>query len=324
MKTALTALPSKLGGFWGTLGPKEKWSSIAVAAGILVVTTIFFVRSETPAVNEAPAPALVDEPTTPSFPPVDEPLSVLFTENRVLAPDNGSKSIALMNVDDAPFLVTEKSIVSLKTQESIAAPESIHLATAMNDLDAIFMLGESGSLYLYSVTNKKLQSNALPLPAGAKIDALGAYLTYLYVLDQKAGVIYRFPRAEGGFGAPVTWSKESVDSGENHAFAVYENIVTADTKGSLVLYARGKNTGTAFGGTRLFYSADALAFDTKTGDLLALDRYNKRIIRWSATGTLLAQYYQESFADAETFSVSPDGSELFVSNQSSSSAWKIQ
>ncbi len=326
MRSALASLPKKATGFWQTLAPKEKWSILGVASAIFVVVLVFLISTkETPsAVMESPADAQTEISNETIFPPADEPLSTLLSESHALLHNIDTRPIALLAVDDTSFLVTEKNIFNLRSQESTPTPESLRLATDMDDLDGIFALGESGTLYLYRVSNKKFERSSLPLPAGARIDALGTYLTYLYVLDQNTGTIYRFPRAEGGFGAPVTWSKESIASGENKAFAVYENIATADAKGSPFLYTRGKNTGVTFGGTRLFYSADALAFDTKTGDLLILDRYNRRIIRWSATGTLLAQYYQESFADAAAFALSPDGNEILISNQNSTSAWKIR
>lgn len=314
-----------LAGFWRTLSPKEKWSVIGVSVAIAAVGVIVVLRSEevAPLAQDA-QPAPEERVIAPVFPPADEPLATLLSGNRLLFPSNNSRSIILATINDGAFAVTERAIINLKTQESVASPETLRLATAMDDLDAIFAVGESGTLYLWSAITKKFEKNTLPLPSGAGVSAIGSYLTYLYVLDQNTGTIYRLPRAEGGFGGATTWSKESINSGESAIFAVYENILLADTSGKPVLYARGRNMGVNFAGPHAPISIDALAFDTRSGDVIALDRRAKRIIRWSATGTLIGQYYHESFSNIETLAVSPDGSEVLVSSQGATTAWRIQ
>jgi hypothetical protein len=105
-------------------------------------------------------------------------------------PGNGSPTIALLNLNDTPILITKKSIVDLKTQASTTTPESVRLVAAMDDLNALFVLGESDTLYLWSIITKKFEKNTLPLPTGTTIDALGAYLTYLYALFKQESSLF--------------------------------------------------------------------------------------------------------------------------------------
>lgn len=312
-------------GFWQTLSPKEKWSIIGITGTIAIVSAIAVLRPETevPTAQDV-QPTPEENIAVPVFPPADEPLATLLSGNRLLFPTNNSRSIALTTLNGVTFVVTERTITNLKTQESVATPETLHLATGMDDLDAIFVIGESGSLYLWSAVTKKFERNTLPLPSEAEVSAIGSYLTYLYVLDQKMDTIYRFPRAEGGFGGATTWSKEPIDTNNPGAFAVYENILFADTSGKPVLYSRGRNTETNFTGPLAPVSVDALTFDTRSGDVIALDQGSKRIIRWSATGALIGQYYHESFGGVEAMVVSPDGTEVLVSEKGATTAWRIQ
>ena len=312
-------------GFWQTLSPKEKWSVIGVAGVVIIVGVIATVRTEdeVPVAQNAP-PVPTEDAAAPIFPPANEPLATLLSGSRLLFPVNNSPSVALANLNDTPFVVTGRAIINLRTQESTATPETLRLATGMDDLDAIFAIGESGSLYLWSAVTKKFEKNTIPLPSGTEVSAIGSYLTYLYVLDQKAGIIYRFPRAEGGFGSATTWSKEPINSNTRSVFAVYENILLADASGKPALYTRGRNTSTSFTGPLAPLSISALAFDTRSGDIIALDREAKRIIRWSATGTLIGQYYHESFGEIEAIAISPDGSEVLVSGNGATTAWRIQ
>lgn len=310
---------------WDNGSVKYRW--IFSVGGVIVLGILAYLiwpSTETPPVETVtPAPSQ-EAPAAPVFPPAEEPLATLLAGSRLIFPTNNSRSIALVNINDTPFLITERSIVNLQTQESTTAPETIRHATAMDDLDAIFTVGESGSLSLWSTVTKKFEKNTLPLPAGAQVSAIGSYLTYLYVLDREAGIIHRFPRAEGGFGPATTWSKESVATGEETSFAVHENILLGDVSGQPALYSRGKNTHVGFTGPIAPLALDQLAFDTRSGDVLALDRINKRIIRWSVTGTLLAQYFHTSFNEVEAFAVSPDGTELLVSHQGATTAWRTQ
>ncbi|TXH07117.1 MAG: hypothetical protein E6Q06_03675 [Candidatus Moraniibacteriota bacterium] len=318
-------LASWVSGLWQALSPKEKWSVIGVASIVAAIGIIAIIRTEDAPLAIQDAPATPEEkPVTTVFPPADEPLATLLSGNRIVFPTNNSRSVVLATINDAAILCTERAVVNLTTQKSVTTPEKLRLAAGMDDLDAIFAVGESDTLYLWSAVTEKFEKNTLPLPTGANISAIGTYLTYLYVLDQKSGAIYRFPRAEGGFGTATTWSKESVKTDESPAFAVYENILVSDDAGKPALYTRGRNANVAFSMPKTSLSTDALAFDTRSGDIIALDRQEKRIIRWSATGTLLGQYYHESFGDIETLSVSADGSELLVSKQGATTAWRIQ
>lgn len=302
---------------------------ISGIALILLVGSIYLlfrpeeekVVTEDTAVSPEPITNIVD--SSDVFPPSNEPLSIRLDGNQALSPISNSPSLALLNINNTPFLVTKNRILNLKTQEATTTPEPIRLATGMDDLDSIFTITETGNLYLYSTITKKFDANTLPIPTGASIDAIGVYLTYLYVLDQNKGLIYRFPRAEGGFSDPVTWSKETLSLKANSPMSVYENIALTGNDGHPLLYTKGKKDETSFVGTETDFTADALTFNTLNGDVFALDKNAKRVVRWSATGTLINQYFHESFSDTEAIGISSDGTELFTSSEGATSTWRL-
>jgi hypothetical protein len=332
--TALKALPlwamrclqasgNRLRILLSTRTPRQKWLALGV---ILFITLSLIGLMMWPKEQPVPEERVTSNPTPtlPTFPPANEPQSRLLTDSRSVYPGNGSPTIALLNLNDTPILITKKSIVDLKTQASTTTPESVRLVAAMDDLNALFVLGESDTLYLWSIITKKFEKNTLPLPTGTTIDALGAYLTYLYALDQKTGTIQRYPRAEGGFGTPTNWLKESVSLAPLGTMAIHENIALTFQNKEPVLFSRGRRSAPVFSGTTTLVTADILAFDQKMGDLFVLDRANRRIVRWSNAGTLVAQYFHTSFNEVEAFAVSSDGSELLVSYQGATTAWRIQ
>lgn len=304
---------------WTTRTPRERSQFLGIAGIILtlILGTVFYLNRstlwESSATPASPAPTTVDE--TPA--PIDltklEPLAVRLADGQLLTTSLQMEPIALVSINDLAFGITENQIVNVKTQTPIATPEPIQLATAMDDLDALFLLGKSGVLHMYTIANEKFSQSALPLPDGVQSGALGSYLTYLYVLDEKTKDIYRFPRAEGGFGTPIKWSKETITTAEKSGFTVGESIALINQDNVPVAYERGKKTGAAFRSTQEPISAKVLAFDKASGDLLALDQKAKRVIRWKADGTLVAQYFHNSLETATHILAGQNNTLLVVS-----------
>jgi sugar lactone lactonase YvrE len=94
----------------------------------------------------------------------------------------------------------------------------------MKDLRLIFLWTDQNTLVSFSTVDKKFTKNNLPLASGSTVTGLGAYLTYLYVFDNRQGNIYRFPRTEGGFAEGSSWLKSPLPEKENLSFAVSDTI----------------------------------------------------------------------------------------------------
>lgn len=251
----------------------------------------------------------------------DEPGSILLAAPTQRASVSG-ESIALGSVNDAIFDIRRDRLTNLTTSQTVTLPEPMRLATAMDDLDALFLLSETNTLYIYTITNQKFEKNLLPLPSGSQIDALGSYLTYLYVLDRRAGTVYRFPRAEGGFGEPVQWSKETLSLLPTSPLSVYENIAVILPNGEPTLYSRGRRTSAQFNGTKAPLEVLGLTTQPDTGDIFGLDPKEKRIVRWRADGTLLHQYFHSDLSDATTLIVTKNG-EVFIDRPSGTYSFSL-
>jgi hypothetical protein len=149
------------------------------------------------------------------------------------------------------------------------------------------------------------------LPETSRVKDIDTYLTYLYVLDDIDNQIYRFPRAEGGFGQSSAWLKDSIAFGENTQAAINENIFLAPEKDSIQIFFRGRyvknfeSPNTSLAVTNLF-AAPGLT------NIYALDTENKRVIAWNQDGSLIAQYFSEKLSDAQTIAVSERTNEIFI------------
>lgn len=258
-------------------------------------------------------------PVAPPTPEANEPQALRLGDGQKISLDLHTPLIALTTINNIPFAVTTTALADLRNGTIIQTPESSTLATAMDDLDALFLLGASGTLRMYTVANQKFETSSLPLPLATRVDAMGTYLTYLYTLDRSQKTIYRFPRAEGGFGPPTQWSRETLAVSDHSPLVIGEMIALLDTEGKINLYERGRKIAIVLSGTRQPVEARAFTFDKKTGDILVLDPSHERVVRYAPTGALIAQYFHTSFQTATALTITdgtltvaqPDGLTAF-------------
>lgn len=290
-----------------------------ILGGAILLLTVglatYWYSGRSPLWDTTPVPAAPIQETAPSTPTVlgqDEPHATVLSESRVLFPLEANESVvSLDTLDRVPYVVTTKRLINLTTQESVALPTKPRLAAAMDDLNGIFLLEGNSTLTFYTPSNKKFATNALTLPVGARIDAIDCSLTYLYVLDRAAGTIYRFPRAEGGFGTPITWSKAPFTTEATSPMFVSDNIVIVQPNGLPATYERGRPTTTTFAPPVSSAHVTALIAAPETADLWALDSSASRVIRWQATGALAAQYFHSDLGTA-THLLLANNTELLV------------
>ncbi len=315
--------------FWRNRSSKERSLFLGItAAGLTIfLGSIFYMNRSTLWQKEAQQETPLNSQTTlPTEIPVnknpeqDEPLATRLSDGRPITAPFNFTPIAFVSINNIAFGITQDRVVNTTTQESVSTPETIRLATAMDDLDALFLLGESNTLHIYTIVNKKFETNTLPLPEGIVPAALGSYLTYLYVLDEKTKGVYRFPRSEGGFAAPTKWSKQALDNILPTSLTIGESVAAIGTSTLPQLYERGKMTSVNFSGTKNPPHLTSLTFDKISGDLFALDPTAQRVVRWKTDGTLVAQYFHPSFEVASHIIVGeknillvirPDGTFVF-------------
>ena len=200
---------------------------------IISITTLLNHDSEAP-VSETPSAANEGaQEVTPA--PVEAPS---LSEPNVSTSWDTGEALLVVRSNEGTAVVTPKSIVFNGEALPFVADGTIMSATYMPDLKLVFLWSDKKELVSWSLVDQKFSANTLPLPANTTVSYLGSYLTYLYVLDNNVGTIYRFARTEGGFGEPTSWlrtplAKESVTS-----LAVTDTIRVATTE-SLDQYLRG-------------------------------------------------------------------------------------
>jgi len=228
-----------------------------------------------------------------------------------------------LTLNDENYLIGKQSIFALSTQKSFKLPSGIaRFATAMDDLRLIFVYTEDGKLYAWSPISATFIENSLALPEGAQVAGIGSYLTYLYVLDSASDQVYRFPRAEGGFGAGVSWLKDTVQIDKGALFALGENVFISREQ-SITSYFRGRvsnnfDTGASDGVFISIYTHPGFQ------NVYGLNRDHARVVIWNQEGRVIQEFSHEQLEEGQALSVNEKTGEVLVSTKNSLLSFKLK
>lgn len=261
--------------------------------------------------------------------------NVITTPSQIAPATSGEMTMILNNLsdtviasvilDDQVYTVTEKNIVAVAENKTFPLPSGAEakFATAMDDLRLIFVYTDNNKLYAFSPIAKSFVENTLPLDGGAVITGIDTYLTYLYVLDSTADQIYRFPRAEGGFGAGTPWLKESVAIESTTQLTVNETLFIGLNDTTVKAFFRGR-AGNTFelptGGLTL---ADLYTHPGLT-NVYGLDASHKRILIWNQDGRLIKEISHDKLSEGTTLSVNEKQGEFFISTEEALLSYKLR
>lgn len=285
---------------------KKLYALAAVIAIIIlpILVNRFLFSNETshvPPVVESPSPEM-------SVPLAQDKNVMRLDQPRIFSLPESTR--ATFSLQQAMIVVTEtKVFVSTDgtSYSDYVLPEGsgrIVRSAAMEDLQLVFLLTDSNTLFSFSPVSKKFSANAITLGQNSgAVKGLGTYLTYLYVLDSDARQILRYPRAEGGFGNGTAWLKESSDLSNITGMAIDENIYLVRNDGQIEKWFRGQKQEFRLEESATPLRPLAIFTTSTTSHLYILDATNKRIVQYGKDGTLVRQYTHDLLADAHAFSI---------------------
>jgi len=291
---------------------KQKLYALVIIFLIFVVP-VFIVKIQKNMEQKKLASQIVE--TAPVIIPLENEPGLTRLENLNSAVNFSEEIVRLINLKDKIFAFSDKKIFDLENQQEFAIPETfkkIEVASGINDLDLIILINPQGKALAFSPVSKKFQDNILNLPESAKIILAGTYLTYLYLVDSANNQIYRYPRAEGGFGEKINWKKEDFDIARASDIAINENIYLAEPENLLKLF-RGKKQDLTIEETPAKILPFKVAAKINGQNIWILDKANSRVVKLDLTGKILAQYYHPEIADSTDFAVNEDTNTVYFS-----------
>lgn len=301
------------------------WLSAIVL--VLIVVAFFVFRSK-----KAPAPP-VSAPTQSVSPAaslsdiqvknigsLDQVASLpqngfsLVLLNETLYGFSGDKSVSKIDPNSGQVETTDANINSGK----------FLLAADMTDLNTIFILAADKKIISFTPVNKNFQENNIALPENLNVSDLKTYLTYLYVLDPAANQIYRFPRADGGFGEAQNWLKTGADIKNAVSFAINGDLFVA-TNDQITAFLQGKKDekiNFEDPNTTLVINKIYTAPDLE--NIYVLDNKNHRIVEYSKDGKIASQYVNDQISEIKDFTVDEKNKAVYLLKEKDISKFSIE
>jgi len=216
--------------------------------------------------------------------------------------------------------VTKRKIIEVKenqeTKEFPLPPKLGNIVSfaLMKDLNLLFLLTDKQKIVSFSPLSRKFKENNIQLPENSKVSAIATYLTYIYLADSKNNQIYRYPRAEGGFGEKADWLKENFDLKNVSDMAIDGNIYLTD-ENSILKFSGGKKQEFNFEESATPINFHKIFTDNRTEHIYILDSLNGRVVKFSQDGKINSQYSHASIKEAKSFFVNEKSGKVYLTTK---------
>lgn len=284
-----------------TLDYQQKIYGLIILIAIIVVPLLFIGKKEQ-------TPANVSEPIARKE---DLSQKLLGDKNIIISTHteiifHNDNLVSAHTVDGKLLAVMKDKIINMenKEQEFIvpSGTGNITMSAPMSDLKLLLLLTDKNKIISFSPVSREIKENNIEIPQNSQIKGMASYLTYLYLLDARNNQIYRYPRAEGGFGQKTNWIKENTDISNSLDIAIDDNIYVA-SKERITKFFKGKIQEFSLEQSNTPVEYGKIFTDDETANLYALDGANARLVKFSKNGEITAQYYNERLLNAKDFSV---------------------
>lgn len=185
----------------------------------------------------------------------------------------------------------------------------------MDDLNLLFLLNDKNQIISFSPISLKFKDDAITIKEGATIEGIGTYLTYLYLIDSTNKQIYRYPRADNGFGEKIDWLGSDINFDNISGVAIDGNLYLAKKDSILKLFNRKTqdfnlkiDSNSSING--IFTSNDV-------DHIYILDNLNGELIKFDKNGNKIGFVSNQNLSQARTLWVNEkEASGYFVSENS--------
>ncbi|KKU55669.1 MAG: hypothetical protein UY41_C0002G0014 [Candidatus Moranbacteria bacterium GW2011_GWE1_49_15] len=324
-----TVLPdaSKANRLFAGFTPKQKISTVSIILA-LIILPLFFSKID---FKKKEAASIDTIPTTES---PDQNEEKYLNERNIAFVEQVEKISSLSGVigsfplESDLYAVTDRTVTLIKENETkeftwLEEYGSGRITAYMKDLNLIFILTDREKVVSFSPVSLDFKDNSIVIPQGAQISQASTYLTYLYLLDKKNNQIYRYPRAEGGFGEKTDWVKKPLDASSVSDMAIDDNVFLADKTGLRKLF-RGEIVDFTMENSTTPVNFNKVHTDITAEGIYVMDIGNSRIIKFDKEGKLLKQYHNESVSDATGFSINETDKKAYIITSDEINAMNIQ
>jgi len=304
----------KIKTIFSSLSGKQKLYTIAVIA-IIFIFPLVFIKIQNSIKNKSVSEQIQEK--------VPDEREVLSKEKNItflklltsITKLEDARNATVLN--EKLLIATPDKIISWARNEEVKdylLPENsgkILAMTAMEDLNLVLILTDQKKIISWSPASPVFKDNQIEFPENSDIKSMAAYMTYLYVADKNSGKIYRYPRAEGGFGIRTEWSKENINLSDGTSMAIDENIYLNDGEQVIKLF-KGNVQPFMIEQPAKNFNVDKIITGNKMGSIYLADKAQGRIFEYSKDGSLIRQYYHEDIKGSVDFAIDESNQSVYI------------
>lgn len=236
-------------------------------------------------------------------------VSSFYSEEKIKTANKVKDALVLATTEKLIVFEAEKKLIEINLPSDSLPVIS---AAEMNSLNLLFLLTDKQKIFSFSPTTRQVIEQKISFPENARVLTINAYTTYLYTLDSAKNAIYRYPRAEGGFGAGVSWLKEAINSQEIKDLAIDESIYLVTENEIIKLFKGKRETAFNFENSATPFNFDKIFTNTETKNLFVLDSRHARVAVFSKNGELIRQYFNETMLGAKDLVVDEKNNKAYL------------
>ena len=255
------------------------------------------------------------KPAVPANPLTGEKNIALTPQKQILSSRSDISSQLVTNVGMVAF--TKSSVLMFSGNQAKEYPiptgeGSILKATFMSDLSLVLIMTDQNKIISFSPISLKFIDNNITLPADAASDYIGTYMTYLYILDPSANQIYRYPRADGGFGDKTNWLKTASSLSNVSNMTIDDSIYTIQNN-QIFKFFQGKGQPLSLEASHTPVHYDKIYTTLNSTYLWILDTQNSRIVSFDKSSySIVSQYYSDVLKAGTSLSVDEKNKAAYV------------
>jgi|GEM_PF-1372657 hypothetical protein len=277
---------SKITKLFSKMNTKNRLS-VLIALAIILIIPIFIVKmqdAKKDIINELEVNDHQSEENlavNPSSDKYTEVEKIYFNEN----------IIGMVKDEGRVFIILSDKIVEYSENEDTQEysfpnyAKNAYAYSFMKDLNLIFTINEDKKITSFSPISGNFNENNINIPGNADIAAIGTYLTYIYLADSQNNQIYRYPRAEGGFGERVDWLKEDFDLSGLDDMVIDENIYLVKDSG-VARFKKGRKENFELDIDTNSRIEEMFTLEEREY-IYALDKQNGEILKFKKDGSLV-------------------------------------
>lgn len=294
---------SKIGKLFSHFSTKQKLYTLGALA-LVFIAPLFIVQFLNKPKNPTITELKIKPPSQMELLAKEKNIN-FSTQAKVAFPSQDIVTILIAN--DNPTLITKTDVIVLQDNQPKKFPLPTDsgnpiLATYMNDLSLVLIFTDKNKMLSFSPISTKFIDNKINPANISSTSLIGTYLTYLYVLNQETNQVYRFPRADGGFGDQTSWLKDSTSLSEVSDMTIDDNIYAIQNNQILKFFKGQKQPFTPEASNTPVYFSKIYTTPNLQA-IYTLDIQNSRIVQYSKDGSIIAQFYNEALKNGSSLTV---------------------